>query len=83
MSIYAPADWKATGHNGVEAAAVGDVGVGVSSCAEMLFVFFFLFFFFFFFWLSFDFGFIARLDKMLTRDVDSARSSCILLRIIC
>ena len=60
VSIYAPADWKATGHNGVDAAAVGDVGVGVSSCAEMLFVFFSLFFFFLFF------GFLSIL--VLLRD---------------
>lgn len=30
VSIFVPADWKAEGRNGVEAGAVGNVGVGVS-----------------------------------------------------
>ena len=30
VSIFAPADWKAEGRNGVEGGAVGNVGIGVS-----------------------------------------------------
>ena len=33
MGIYAPGNWKATGSNGVDKLAVGDVPIGVSSCA--------------------------------------------------
>lgn len=41
VSIYAPANWKATGSNGVDTLAVGDVPVGVSRCLASV-VFFFL-----------------------------------------
>ena len=48
VSIYAPKEWKAEGFNALDAAAVGNVGLGVSVlCAQKSCLCFFLFAFLF------------------------------------
>lgn len=44
MSIYAPANWKVTGSNGFDGAAVGNVAVAVSTYVRSEWFFFFFFF---------------------------------------